>query len=196
MHAITVYCSSSTWLDPQFHDEAALVGRELALRGIELVYGGGSVGLMGELARSARAAGGRVTGIITRALMDRELGWHGCDELVVVDTMRERKKLLTERGGGFIVLPGGVGTYEEFFEVLVGRKLGEHDKPIGIINAHGYYNPLIGMVQHGIEHRFIEPALLDLFTIDPDPLVVIESLLRCPSDPEPAARRAAAEGVR
>jgi hypothetical protein len=94
-----------------------------------------------------------------------------------------------ERGDAFVVLPGGVGTYEEFFEVLVGRQLGEHDKPIGIINAHGYYNPLIAMVQHGIEHRFIKPALLELFTIDPDPQVVIDGVLAPRPPQRPADAR-------
>lgn len=177
MHAITVYCSSSTHLDADFHAPAEIVGRELARRGVTLVYGGGSVGLMGEIARAARAHGGKTVGIITRTLMDLEVGDTACDELLVVDTMRERKKLLTEHGDGFLVMPGGIGTYEEFFEVLVGRKLGEHDKPIGIVNSHGYFNPLIAMVEHGIKHRFIKPAMKELFHIAPEPQPVIDWLL-------------------
>jgi len=177
MNAITVYCSSSNFLDPQFHQEAELIGRELGSRGIELIYGGGSVGLMGLMARAARDAGGTVVGIITRSLLDKELGDQDCDELITVETMRERKQLLAERGDGFIMLPGGIGTYEEFFEILVGRQLREHDKPIGVVNAHGYFNPLIAMIEHGIEHRFIKPAVQELFTIDPNPLVVLESVI-------------------
>ena len=177
MNAVTVYCASSDFLDPDFHEPAEIVGRLLAKRGVEIVYGGGCVGLMGALARSARAHGGRTIGIITEHLMDRESGDPQCDELVIVRTMRERKQQLIERGGGFLILPGGVGTYEEFFETLVGRQLREHDKPIGIVNCHGYFNPLISMIEHGIEHRFIKPAVYDLFHIHPDPENVIAHLL-------------------
>ena len=153
------------------------MGRELARRGMTLVYGGGSVGLMGEIARSARQHGGRIVGIITNRLLEMEVADHACDELIVVETMRERKKLLAERGEAFLVLPGGAGTYEEFFEILVGRQLAEHDKPIGIVNSHGYYNPLVAMVEHGIEHGFIRPALRELFLIDPEPVTVIDWLV-------------------
>lgn len=180
MNAITVYCSSSNFLDPQFHREAELIGRALGTRGITLVYGGGSVGLMGLMAKAAREAGGNVVGVITRTLLDKELGDRECDELIVVETMRQRKQLLAERGDGFVMLPGGIGTYEEFFEILVGRQLREHDKPIGVVNAHGYFNPLIAMIEHGIEHRFMKPAVQELFTIDPDPLVVLDSVINAP----------------
>lgn len=176
MKALTVYCSSSAHLDPEFHAAANTVGTELARRGITLVYGGGCVGLMGEIARAARAQGGKTIGVITQRLMDREVGDSACDQLLIVDTMHERKRLLAEYGDGFLILPGGVGTYEELFEILVGRKLGEHDKPIGIVNSHGYFNPLVAMVEHGIEHRFIEPELRHLFRIDPEPLTVIDWL--------------------
>jgi hypothetical protein len=176
MPAITVYCSSSAVLDVDFHAPAVEVGRDLARRGITLVYGGGSVGLMGEIARHCRAGGGRVVGVITRRLVALERADNACDELIVVDTMRERKKILAERGDAFLVLPGGVGTYEEFFEILVGRHLGEHDKPIGVVNSHGYYNPLIAMIEHGIEHRFIHPSMRDKFLIGPEALSVIERL--------------------
>lgn len=180
MPAITVYCSSSTHLDPDFHAPATIVGRELAHRGVTLVYGGGCVGLMGEIAAAARDAGGTTIGIITKRLMELELGDPRCDELVVVDTMRERKRLLEARGDGFLILPGGIGTYEEFFEILVGRQLGEHDKPIAVLNSHGYYNPLIAMIEHGIEHRFIPEAVKELFLITPDAVSAVEWLLNPP----------------
>lgn len=176
MPAITVYCSSSTHLDADFHAPAVTVGTELARRGITLVFGGGCVGLMGEIARACREAGGEVVGVITKRLLDKEVADQDCDELVVVETMRERKRLLAERGDAFLVLPGGIGTYEEFFEILVGRQLGEHDKPIGIVNSRGYFNPLISMVEHGIDHRFIKPALRALFYIHPEPVPVIDWL--------------------
>ncbi|MHC4990267.1 MAG: LOG family protein [Planctomycetota bacterium] len=177
MPAITVYCSSSTRLDSAFHETAEQLGAALARRGITLVYGGGSVGLMGEVAVAVRRAGGRTVGIITEYLVTREVADPGCDELIVVDTMRERKRLLAERGDGFIILPGGIGTYEEFFEILVARKLREHDKPIGVVNAHGYYNPLVGMIEHGVEHGFIQDEFHDLVFIHPDAVEVLDHVL-------------------
>jgi uncharacterized protein (TIGR00730 family) len=172
--AVTVYCSASSNLDPDFHGPALLVGREIARRGLTLVYGGGKVGLMGEIGRAARAAGGCTVGVITKTLMSFEQGDEQCDELIIVDSMRERKTIMAQRGDGFLVLPGGLGTYEEFFEILVGRHLGEHAKPIAVVNSHGYFNPLIAMVEHGIEHRFFRPAMRDLFFMHPEPAPAIE----------------------
>ena len=103
-----------------------------------------------------------MVGVITRLLMELEQGDPDCDELIVVDTMRERKRLLVERGDGFLVLPGGIGTYEEFFETLVGRQLREHEKPIGIINTDDFYRPLLDLFEHGEETRFIRPGTRDL----------------------------------
>lgn len=180
MQSITVYCASSTALDPEFHEPARQIGQLLVERNLRLIYGGGRVGLMGEVARAVRAGGGHVTGIITHTLVGLEQADDACDELVVVDTMRERKRLLAERGDAFLALPGGLGTYEELFEVLVGRQLGEHTKPIGIVNINGYYDPLIELIDHGIEHRFIRPAMHDLFTIHEDPATVIDHLLDPP----------------
>ncbi len=154
-----------------------MVGRELAARSIRLVYGGGCIGLMGAVARATKAAGGKVTGIITRQLVALEQGWDGCDELLVVDTMRERKRLLEECGEAFLILPGGLGTYEEFFEILVGRYLKNHAKPIGVVNDHGYYDPMIAMIDHGVEHRFIRPAVRDLLFVHHDPVDVINAIV-------------------
>jgi uncharacterized protein (TIGR00730 family) len=182
MQALTVYCSSSTYLDPAFHAPAHALGAELARRKITLVYGGGSVGLMGEIARTCQAHGGTVHGIITQRLCDAEQGYADCDELVIVDTMQQRKAEMMKRGEGFLVLPGGVGTYEEFFEVLVGRIVGEHTKPIGIVNSHRYYDPLIELMQHGIEHKFIKPAVLnELMVVGDDVVSVLDHLVRMPA---------------
>jgi uncharacterized protein (TIGR00730 family) len=179
MNTLTVYCASSTFLDPAFHDTAKTVGRELAERSITLVYGGGGIGLMGELARTCQAHGGRVIGVITKALLDKEQGYENCDELIVVDTMGQRKAEMMRRGEGFLVLPGGIGTYEEFFEVLAARLVGEHARPIGVVNAGDYYEPMINMIRHGIEHRFIKPAVLsELIHVAADPIAVIEALLK------------------
>lgn len=195
MTAITVYCSSSSFLDPAFHDEARAVGAGIARRGWTLVYGGGSLGLMGETARAAKTAGSRVIGIITRRLMALEQGWNGCDELVVVDTMRERKRMLEHRGDAFLVLPGGLGTYEELFEILVGKLLGEHVKPVAIINAHGYFNPLIAMVEHGIAHRFIPERARELFAISPDVEPLLDALAARLGSRTAALKQAAAVTV-
>ena len=178
MKTLTIYCSSSPAIDPHFAETARRLGRELAARGIALVYGGGSSGLMGEVAEACADAGGRVVGVITEHLSKLEVAFDRCDELMVVDTMRHRKALMAEHGDGFLVLPGGLGTYEEFFEVLVGRVLSEHDKPIGVVNDHGYFDPMIAMIEHGIEQRFIRPAIRKLLAIDADPLVVLDRLQR------------------
>ena len=183
MKALTVYCSSSTHLDREFHEPARIVGQELARRGTALIYGGGSIGLMGEIARTCRAAGGRVVGVITRTLLDKEQGWDKCDELVVVETMRQRKQTMMERGEGFLILPGGVGTYEEFFEALAGRLVGEHRKPIGIVNTGGYYDPLVEMLEHGAAHKFIKPAVRELVHIDAEALAVIAAVWADPRLP-------------
>ena len=183
MKFLTVYCSSSTHLDDVFHGPAKTVGIELAARGITLVYGGGGIGLMGDIARTVHAEGGEVVGVITKTLKDKEQGYDGCDEYLIADTMQQRKAMMMERGEGFLILPGGVGTYEEFFEVLAGRIVGEHHKPIGIVNTAGYYDPLIELFQHGVEHRFIKQAVCDeRMFIDPDPVTVIDWLLKAERD--------------
>lgn len=177
MRSVTVYCSSSPAIEPAFAKTARLVGRELARRDLRLVYGGGSSGLMGEVAEACREEGGRILGVITSHLAELEVAFEGCDDLVVVESMRERKRIMVEEGDGFLVLPGGLGTYEEFFETLVGRVLAEHDKPIGVLNDHGYFDPMVSMIEHGIEHRFIRPAAADLVAVDSDPLALIDAIL-------------------
>lgn len=177
MKSLTVYCASSTQLEPAFHRAADLVGRGLASRGLSLVYGGGCIGLMGEVATSAAKGGAHVTGVITHKLVEHEQANNKCDELIVVDTMQERRTIMMDRGDGYLILPGGVGTYEEFFEVLVGRQLGDHTKPIGIVNVNGYFDPLGDMLEHGIEHQFIRPALRELLFIDPCPDAVLDYIV-------------------
>lgn len=164
--AVTVYCSSSEAIDPSYASHARTLGEALASRGIELVYGGGSRGLMGELARSCREAGGRVVGVITERLREQERVDMANAEVHVVGTMRERKRMMEERGDGFVVLPGGLGTLEEFFEILVGRHLGDHGKPIGLLNCNdpadrtAFYAPLLGMFEHMEHNRFMSPSVL------------------------------------
>jgi uncharacterized protein (TIGR00730 family) len=186
MKRVTVYCSSSTSLEPKFFNAATKLGEAMAKRGLELVYGGGGIGLMGEVARSLKKNGGRIHGIITKRLLALEQGYDGCDELMVVDTMSERKKLMAQHGEAFIALPGGLGTFEEFFEVLVQRQVGEHRKPIGLVNLGGYYDPLITLIDHGIEHRFIKPAVHDLLHVHEKPEDVLDGVLKAtPFDIDP-----------
>ena len=162
LRSLTLYCSSSTSLDPHFAVAAREAGRLAAERGMTLVYGGGGLGLMGEAARAAKAAGGRVEGVITQKLLDYEQGWDGCDEMIVVDTMRERKRILMERGDAFLVLPGGLGTFEEFFETLVARQLGDHNKPIAVLDDHHYFQPLHALIEHAVRERFVRPAVREI----------------------------------
>ena len=177
MNSITVYCSASEGLDKGFNDAAEEVGRLLAEHGIELVYGGGAVGLMGVIAKACKAAGGKVTGIITEHLLESEQGWDGCDELIIVDSMRQRKRQLIDRAEGFLVLPGGLGTYEEFFETLVGRLLEEHRKPIGILNDRGHFDPMMAMLRDGIDKRFITEPTMELVQIDDDAASLLKRLI-------------------
>ncbi len=178
MKRVTVYCSSSTSLEPKFFNAATKLGEAMAKRGLELVYGGGGIGLMGEVASSLMKIGGLIHGIITKLLLALEQGYDGCDELMVVDTMSERKKLMAQHGEAFIALPGGLGTFEEFFEVLVQRQVGEHCKPIGLVNLGGYYDPLINLIDHGIEHRFIKPAVHGLLQVHEDPELLLDGVLQ------------------
>ena len=177
MRSITVYCSASEGLDKGFNDAADKVGRLLAENGIELVYGGGAVGLMGVIARACKTAGGKVTGIITEHLMESEQGWDGCDELIIVDSMRQRKRQLVDLAEGFLVLPGGLGTYEEFFETLVGRLLEEHRKPIGILNDRGHFDPMMAMLRDGIDKGFITEPTMELVLIDDDATSLLQRLI-------------------
>ena len=165
MRAVTVYCSSSSHVDPIYFAVAAELGTAIAKAGWRLVYGGNCVGCMGALADAARSAGGKVTGITPQLLVDQGIGDLNCDELVITQSMRERKGLLEERADGFVTLPGGIGTFEEVFEIIVGRVLGYHSKPIVLLNVADYYAPLLAMIEHGIETRFIRPATRDAYFV-------------------------------
>jgi uncharacterized protein (TIGR00730 family) len=161
MKNITVYCSSSVSLDTKFMDAARLLGQEMARRKLALVYGGGSIGLMGEIARTMKSAGGKVVGVITKRLLDLEQGYDQCDELIVVDTMAQRKTLMAQRGDAFIALPGGLGTFEELFEVWTWRQLGFHNKPIGLLNVANYYDGLQQFLQSTVQQGFLSDWQMD-----------------------------------
>jgi uncharacterized protein (TIGR00730 family) len=152
---LCVYCGSSHGASPAYTSAARELGRAMVARDIDLVYGGGNVGLMGEVAAEVLEGGGRVTGIITEHLMDREVGHHGLSELRVVDGMSSRKQGMFEASDAFIALPGGVGTMEELFEVLCWRYLGLHPKPIGVLNVDGYFDHLIAFLDRAIADGFL-----------------------------------------
>jgi len=184
IRAITVYCGASQSVHSAYYDLAAEVGRAIALSGRRLVYGGGSVGLMGAMSRACREAGGKATGVITRRLCDAELLDRENEENVILERMRDRKRMMEERGDAFIVLPGGFGTLEEFFEILTGRLLGEHDKPIVLVNApdplhngeRRYFDPLIEMVEHMIDRSFAKRGAWELVRIAPGAAEAVAAL--------------------
>jgi uncharacterized protein (TIGR00730 family) len=162
---VTVYCASSRRLAPDYRESATALGRAIAKRGWGLVYGGDTAGLMGAVADGAYEAGGTVIGVLPQRLYDQGIKNERNHEIVVARDMRHRKEILETRGDAMIALPGGLGTLEEFFEIVVGRQLGFHSKPIVLVNIAGYYDPLLAMVEHGIEHHFIKPECRELFYV-------------------------------
>lgn len=158
MKRIAVYCGSATPVDPRYVDLARDVGGELARRGIGVVYGGGRLGLMGAVAEGALAAGGEVIGVIPRPLVEAEVAHHGLTELIEVESMHARKAAFTRLSDGFITLPGGVGTMDELWEAVSWAQLGYHGKPVGLLNAFGFYDQLLAFNHHMIETGFIRPA--------------------------------------
>lgn len=164
-HAVCVYCGSRTGDDPVFAAAATELGRRLADAGHTLVYGGGRVGLMGLLADAAVAAGGDVVGVIPRHLQRAEVGHGGVTELVLVDSMHERKAEMAARSDIFVVLPGGLGTMDETFEIVTWRQLGLHDKPVVILNLGGCWSPFVALISHIVDRGFAAPDARDLFSV-------------------------------
>ena len=158
MKRLAVYCGSATPADPRYMELAAEVGRSLAQRGIGVVYGGGRLGLMGAVASGALDAGGEVIGVIPEALVSSEVANHDCTELIVVADMHQRKAAFTRLSDGFVTLPGVVGTMDELWEAISWAQLGYHAKPVGLLNAFGFYDHLIAFNHQMIEVGFIRPA--------------------------------------
>ncbi|MFA7594786.1 MAG: TIGR00730 family Rossman fold protein [Novosphingobium sp.] len=158
MKRLAVYCGSATPEDPRYMALAAGVGAALAQRGIGVVYGGGRLGLMGALAKAALDAGGEVIGVIPKAMVSREIANYDCTELIVVRTMHERKARFTDMSDGFLTLPGGVGTMDELWEAASWAQLGYHAKPVGLLNAFGFFDGLIAFIHHMVQVGFIRPA--------------------------------------
>ena len=175
--SICVYCGSRPGGDPLFTTAAQAVGRWIGEHGGQLVYGGGRSGLMGEVAQATRQAGGRVVGVIPQALVDKELANHACDELHIVQTMHERKAIMAERSDAFIALPGGIGTFEELFEVWTWCQLGYHDKPIGLLNVAGYYDALGNFLQSSVRSGFMGEWQMGLVQINDDYAPLLRDLV-------------------
>jgi uncharacterized protein (TIGR00730 family) len=176
MKRICVFCGSSRGARPEYLEAARGLGRLLAKRGSALVYGGGNVGLMGELADACLEAGSEVIGVIPEALVGWEVAHGGLTDLRVVSSMHERKALMAELADAFVALPGGFGTFEELCEVLTWSQLGLHTKPIGLLNVAGYYDPLLALFDHAVQERFLRPQHRDLVLHDEDPERLLERL--------------------
>jgi uncharacterized protein (TIGR00730 family) len=176
LSAVAVYCGSSTGTDPAYVTAAASLGRLLAERGIRLVYGGGHVGLMGVLADAVLAADGEVAGVITRALKAKEVAHPALTRLTVVDTMHERKSAMADAADAFVMLPGGFGTLDEFFEVVTWTQLGIHDKPCGVLDVGGYFAPLRALLDAATEAGFVRPVHRDLVLTESEPGTLLDRL--------------------
>ena len=163
--SLCVYCGSRSGADDGFTEVAIEVGQWIGEHGGQLVYGGGNNGLMGVLADATLKAGGRVVGVIPNALVQKEWAKLDCTELHVVDNMHDRKRMMAERSDGFLALPGGIGTLEEFFEVWTWRQLGYHDKPVGLLNSHGYYDALLAFLQSSVQHGFMSVWQMELVRV-------------------------------
>lgn len=174
MKRIAVFCGSSDGASPAYKEGAVKLGKELARRGITLVYGGASVGVMGTVADAVLEAGGQVIGVIPQMLEDREISHRGLTELIVVGSMHERKTRMAELSDGFIALPGGPGTLEEFFEIFTWAQLGLHQKPCGILNVNGYYDLLISFFDHMHEQQFLQEKYRSMALVASNPAELIE----------------------
>lgn len=184
--SLCVYCGSRPGVSPEFTEVARTVGQWIGQRGGQLVYGGGRNGLMGTVAQATLDAGGTVVGVIPKALVEKEWANHGCTELHVVDTMHERKRLMAERCDAFLALPGGIGTFEEFFEVWTWRQLGYHDKPVGLLNTNGYYDGLMSFLRSTVEQGFMGEWQMDLIRVDSEVKRLLPALVQAAGfSPEP-----------
>lgn len=178
MRSICVFCGSRPGADPAYAEAAEALGRTLAQSSITLVYGGGHVGLMGILANAALEAGGEAIGVMPKALVEREISHIGLTKLHVVGSMHERKGLMAELSEGFVALPGGTGTLEEFFEVLTWAQLGEHGKPCGLLNVAGYYDPLLTVFDHMVARGFVSCEHRKLVLVESGPAAMLGAFAR------------------
>ena len=183
LRSVCVYMGSSSGRRPAYQHAAAALGAEIAQRGAELVYGGGCVGLMGVTADAALAAGGAVHGVITRSLQRREVGHDGLTELHVVETMHERKAAMARRADAFVALPGGLGTLDEFFEIITWLQLGLHAKPCALLNVDGYFDGLITFLRHSVAERFVHEDHVARLIIEHDAGALLDAMQRFRASP-------------
>lgn len=185
--SLCIYCGSRAGNDAAFAKVARQVGQWIGKKGGQLVYGGGHTGLMGVIADATLTAGGRVVGVIPKALVEKEWAHRGCTELLIVDSMHERKRIMAERADAFLALPGGIGTLEEFFEVWTWRQLGYHDKPVGLLNQSGYYDHLLAFLAAAVKDGFMNDDLMTLIRSGSDAVPLIEELLEAAQASQPNA---------
>ena len=178
VRSVCVFCGSAPGRHPRFIEAARATGGLLAQRGIALVYGGGQVGMMGALADSALAAGGRVTGVIPQHLMRPEVAHRGLAELIVVDSMHQRKRQMADRADAFLVLPGGYGTLEETFEMVTWLQLGLHRKPVALVNVGGYFDSLLRWIHHAVDTGFVQSGQSNLLQSEATPELALARLQR------------------
>jgi uncharacterized protein (TIGR00730 family) len=186
IRALCVYCGSSNQVDPEHLSAARETGRQAAEGGIEIVFGGGHVGMMGALADGALAAGGKVTGIIPEILMAREVAHRGVSEMIVVESMHTRKRIMFERSDAFCALPGGMGTLDETFEILTWKQLGLHDKPIVLANLGGYWDTLLTMLEFQTAAGYVRPEQMGLFRVVAHVGSIFDALAAAPAPKTPS----------
>src|SRR5687767_15778603 len=186
MRRVCVFCGSSVGNQPAYAEAAQAMGAVLAKRGIGLVYGGGNVGLMGVVADAVMAHGGEAIGVIPQSLADREIAHGGITQLHVVDSMHTRKAMMAELSDAFVAMPGGVGTFEEFFEAVTWTQLGLQRKPCGLLNVNGFYSPLAAFVDQAVTEGFIKPVHRAAIVVDSDPARLLDTLatIRLPDVPK------------
>jgi uncharacterized protein (TIGR00730 family) len=173
---LCIFCGSAVGARSSYTEAAQLLGTLLAERGIGLVYGGGNVGLMGVIADEVIRLGGEATGVIPKALMDKEVGHGGLTRLHIVKDMHERKAMMADLSDGFVAMPGGIGTLEELFEVFTWAQLGFHDKPIGLLNVEGFYDGLIAFLQHVVAERFLKAEQTSLLVHEAEAPALLDQL--------------------
>ncbi|WP_304516579.1 TIGR00730 family Rossman fold protein [Cecembia rubra] len=176
MKKITVYCGSNKGKNAIFSQGAVALANEMIKRDLSLVYGAGNVGLMGVIADAMLAADKKVYGVIPQKLVDIEVAHQGCTELTVVETMRDRKWLMAEKGDGFIAMPGGIGTFEELFEIMTLNQLAYIRKPLALYNLNGYYDGLLNFLQHAVTEGFLHQAQLDLLIVGDNPAEILDKM--------------------
>ncbi len=175
--SLTVFCGSRVGASPVYAQVATEVGHWIGQHNGQLVYGGGRNGLMGILADACLSEGGQVVGVIPKSMVEREWAHAGCNELLVVDTMHERKRIMAERADAFLALPGGIGTLEEFFEAWTWRQLGFHDKPVGLLNVDGYYDALLQFLRHTVDSQFMGDWQMGLIRTGAEPIALLKELV-------------------